>query len=365
LAKDEKTDLAILKADLKNTTVNEAQFGNSSIMRVGDWVLAIGNPFGLGGTVTAGIISARQRDIQSGPYDDYLQTDASINQGNSGGPMFNMDGQVIGINTAIFSPTGGSVGIGFAIPSDLVKPIIDQLQKYGRTRRGWLGVKIQDITEDIAKTFGLAKPAGALVSEVTPTGPAEKAGIKSGDIILAFDNKPVREMRNLPRIVAETDISKDVPIVVWRQGKRIDLTANVGELEKAEDDGLLSAHDGNSLDDETQEDPNKGVEISELGLTLNFLTDELRETFGASKDIKGAVVMDADVNSDAASKGIDVGDIIIDINQKPVTSLDMIKSEISNSIEMGKEAVLLLINRQGNIQFVAVKIKKQQEKPAE
>lgn len=352
---DEKTDLALLKADLKGEKVNVAKFGDSDVMRVGDWVIAIGNPFGLGGTVTAGIISARQRDINSGPYDDYIQTDASINRGNSGGPMFNMNGEVIGINTAIFSPTGGSVGIGFAIPSVLAEPVIDQLNKYGRTKRGWLGVKIQEVTEDIADSLGLAKPAGALVAEVTPTGPAEKAGIEAGDIILAFDNKPVREMRNLPLIVAETDIDRDVTVIVWRDGKRVTLKANIGELEKAEDEGLLAAHDGNRLDGMNggNDETSMGTEIPQLGLFLNGLNDALREEFNVGDDVNGLVVMDVDVNADAVKKGIDVGDVIVAVNQRFVKDIDTIKDMIENT---KRDAVLLQVNRQGRIQFVAVKL---------
>lgn len=357
IGRDDKTDLALLKADLKDEKVADATFGNSDAMRVGDWVLAIGNPFGLGGTVTAGIISARARDINSGPYDDYLQTDASINRGNSGGPMFNINGEVIGINTAIYSPTGGSVGIGFAIPSSLAEPIIKQLNDFGRTKRGWLGVKIQEVTDEIAESLGLAKAAGALVAELTLTGPAEKAGIKAGDIILAFDNKPVRQMRNLPRIVAETDINKDVPVVVWRNGKRITLTANIGELEKAEDNGLLATHDGNNLYDDPKSNTDTSTEIPELGLTLNILTPALRTTYDIDKSVNGLVVIDSDPNADAAKKGIDEGDIIIDVNQRPVKSIENLKSKITEAQKSGRDTVLLLVNRQGSIQFVAVKIK--------
>lgn len=355
IGSDDKTDIAVLKVDLSGEKdVTEVSFGDSDAMRVGDWVIAIGNPFGLGGTVTAGIISARQRDIQSGPYDDYLQTDASINRGNSGGPMFNMAGEVIGINTAIFSPTGGSVGIGFAVPSQMAAPIVKQLNEFGRTRRGWLGVKIQEVTDEIAESLGLAKAAGALVAEITPTGPAQKAGIQSGDVILAFDNKPVREMRHLPRIVAETDINKDVPIVVWRNGARVDLTANIGELEKAEDDGLLAAHDGNNLYDEDEQKA-EGTEIPTLGLTVNPLTDILRQTFSVEQSVNGLVIMDANPNGDAAKKGISSGDVIVDVNQKPAT-VESLEQEIESAQQAGRESILLLLNRQGSIQFVAVKL---------
>ena len=353
---DEKTDIAVLKVNLKDEDVNEAKFGDSDTMRVGDWVIAIGNPFGLGGTVTAGIISARQRDIQSGPYDDYLQTDASINRGNSGGPMFNIKGEVIGINTAIFSPTGGSVGIGFAIPSVMAEPIIKQLNEFGRTRRGWLGVKIQEVTDEIAESLSLAKAGGALVAEVTPTGPAEKSGIKAGDIILAFDNKPVREMRQLPRIVAETDINKDVEVIIWRDGKRVELSANIGELEKAEENGLLAAHDGeNIVDDEGN--GMTGTEFSELGLTVNPLTNSMRHTFSIDNSVNGLVIMDTDANGDAAKKGVSAGDVIVNINQKPAT-IETLRSEIDSAKSVNRESVLFLLNSQGSIQFVAVKLQK-------
>ena len=218
VGRDTKADLALLKIEVP-TKLPFVQFGDSDGARVGDWVIAIGNPFGLGGTVTAGIVSARARDINAGPYDDFIQTDASINKGNSGGPLFNMKGEVIGINTAIFSPSGGSIGIGFSIPSNEAKPVLADLQKYGKTRRGWLGVRIQSVTPDIAESLGLKEQKGALVAGTTPDGPAEKAGIKAGDVILTFDGKDVVDMRRLPRIVAETGIDKDVDVQLWRGGK--------------------------------------------------------------------------------------------------------------------------------------------------
>lgn len=239
VGKDDKTDLAVLQVDPGKHKLSQVPFGDSDVMRVGDWVVAIGNPFGLGGTVTAGIISARQRDIHAGPYDDFIQTDASINKGNSGGPMFNLKGEVIGINTAIYSPSGGSVGIGFAIPSDLAKPVIDQIIKYGRTRRGWMGVKIQTITDDIAQSMGLKSTQGALVADVTKDGPAEEAKIKSGDIILEFNGQKLDAMRQLPRIVAETPIGEKVPVKILRGDQIMTLSLKIGELEKAEDDGLI------------------------------------------------------------------------------------------------------------------------------
>ena len=240
LGRDEKMDLALLHIKTTHPLV-DVKFGDSDKMRVGDWVIAIGNPFGLGGTVTSGIISARARDINAGPYDDFLQTDASINRGNSGGPMFNMSGEVIGINTAIFSPSGGSVGIGFAIPSDLAQPVVEQLHKFGHTKRGWLGVRIQAMTDEIAESLGLDKRRGALVASTASDGPAARAGILPGDVVLSFDGKPVDEMRSLPRLVAEATVDKTVPLTVWRNGKEISLKVVVGELESAEDGGKVSS----------------------------------------------------------------------------------------------------------------------------
>jgi serine protease Do len=357
---DDKTDIAVLKVDLSDQKIAETSFGNSDTMRVGDWVIAIGNPFGLGGTVTAGIISARQRDIHSGPYDDYIQTDASINRGNSGGPMFNKNGEVIGINTAIYSPTGGSVGIGFAIPSSLAQSVINQLIEFGRTKRGWLGVKIQTVTDDIAESLGLKRTTGALIAEVTPTGPAEKAGFQSGDVILVFDGKPVKSMRELPRIVAETKTDKAVDVVLWRNGKRISLDVTIGELEKAEENGVLA---GNSINPEEfpESQSSNSYALNELGLKIAPVNTALRQKYDLEDSIEGLVVLDADLNSDAAKKGIGEGDVIIDINQKPVQANDEAKEIIKDSINAKRDKVLLLINSNGRITFIAVKLNNEQK----
>ena len=232
VGRDPKTDLALLKVDA-GKPLAYLEFGDSDTARVGDWVIAIGNPFGLGGTVTSGIVSARGRDIQAGPYDDFLQLDASINRGNSGGPTFDVHGRVIGINTAIFSPSGGSVGIGFAIPSTLARSVVAQLKDFGRTRRGWLGVRIQGVTPEIAESLGLRSATGALVASVTPNGPAAEAGIQAGDVILTFDGKEVNEMRRLPRVVAETGVEEQVPVKLWRRGQEQTVRVKVGELEAA------------------------------------------------------------------------------------------------------------------------------------
>ena len=230
---DRKVDLAVLKVE-SNKKLEFVKWGDSSISKVGDWVLAIGNPFGLGGTVTAGIISAKSRDIKMGQYDSFIQTDASINRGNSGGPMFNIKGEVIGINSAIFSPSGGSVGIGFAIPAEIAAPVIDQLKKFGKTKRGWLGVRIQPVTDDIAEAYGLSEPKGALVASVTSNSPSSKSGIKPGDIILEFDGKEISKSRDLPRFVASTKIGKKVQVVVWRSNKSRSFNVILGELESFE-----------------------------------------------------------------------------------------------------------------------------------
>lgn len=354
LGSDEKTDLAVLQIkpeDMKGLKLSATGFGDSDVLRVGDWVMAIGNPFGLGGTVTAGIISARKRDINSGPYDDYLQTDASINRGNSGGPMFNLQGQVIGINTAIFSPSGGSVGIGFAIPSNLASPVLNQLIKYGRTRRGWLGVRIQEVTEDIAASLELKKPHGALISSVTKDGPAEKSGIEAGDVVLSFDNRPITQMRELPRIVAETDIGKKVNVVVWRDGKNKTIKVSLGELEKAEDDGLLEQK-------EKKGPSTKGdLKIEKEGLSLSILSDELRERFNIGSDIDGVAVTDVKPGSEAATKGLISGDVIVELNQKPVNDPKRIAALIDDARDTGRKSVLLLINRDGDIRFIALRLK--------
>lgn len=349
IGRDEKTDLAVLKIDPKGKTLKAANFGNSDDIRVGDWILAIGNPFGLGGTVTAGIISARARDINSGPYDDYLQTDASINRGNSGGPMFDLDGNVIGINTAIFSPTGGSVGIGFAIPSTLAEPIIDQLIEFGRTRRGWLGVRIQTVTDEIAESLGLESARGALVASVTKGGPAEEAGIEAGDIILEFDEKPIDEMRALPRIVAETKIGTDTKVLVLNKGKEKTVTVKIGELEKAEEEGLLDTA-GTSA-------PQFGTELGSLGVSIEDLNDQRRDEYAVDDSVStGVLIVDVDPQSEAGEKGLIAGDVIVEINQTPLTDTNAAMKAVEDAQAKERSSVLLLINRGGDVRFIALKI---------
>jgi serine protease Do len=311
-------------------------------------VIAIGNPFGLGGSVTAGILSARARDINSGPYDDFLQTDASINRGNSGGPMFNMDGEVIGINTAIYSPSGGSIGIGFAIPSDLAKPVLDQLRDFGHPRRGWLGVNIQNVNDEIAESLGLDKPKGALIASVHDGGPAQVAGIQPGDVVLMFDGKPINDMKELPRDVAETPIDKTVKVMVWRKRNEVDLDVKVGELK--EDTQVAAASP-------KQEKPAAPLStVKTLGLSLANLTPELRDRYGLANDVSGVVITDIDNSGPAADKGMRAGDVVVEVAQDDVKTTDQILGKIDEAKKAGRKSVLLLVDRQGDLRFVAVKI---------
>jgi serine protease Do len=348
VGRDVKTDLALLKVEAKKP-LPSVQWGDSDQTRVGDWVLAIGNPFGLGGSVTAGILSARGRDIQSGAYDDYLQTDASINRGNSGGPMFNTAGEVIGINTAIYSPTGGSVGIGFAIPASLANPVIGQLKKYGKVRRGWLGVRIQSVTDELAESLGLDKPRGALVSSASEGGPAAKAKIEPGDVILKFDGKDITEMRRLPRIVAETPIDKSVDVTVWRKKKEVPLKVQVGELVETDQVAAATPGPGNAP-------AAPGGTVTELGLQLSGLTQPLREKFGLADDAQGVVVTDVSGTSPAGEKGVKPGDMIVEVNQEEVKTPADIAAKIKSARDAKKKSVLLLVDQKGDLRFVAVRI---------
>jgi len=350
LGRDPKTDLAVLKVN-PDKDLPAVPFGNSDQLRVGDWVMAIGNPFGLGGTVTAGIVSARGRNINSGPYDDFIQTDASINRGNSGGPLFNMDGQVVGINTAIFSPTGGSIGIGFSIPASTAVGIIDQLRNFGRTKRGWLGVRIQKVTDEIAESLGLKKARGALVAEVTKGSPAEDGKIKARDVILSFNNQPVKEMRNLPRIVAGTEIGKKVPVKVWRNGKQVTVDVSVGELE--EEQASLP-----KISDEEGEGSSDELEISSLGVKLAHVNSETRGKFKLKKSAKGVVITSVSPEGAAAEKQLKPGDVILEVGQTEISSPKEVNDKIEEARKDGRKSILLLMERQNGIGFVAVRIGK-------
>lgn len=350
IGRDDKTDLAVLKVET-DKKLPFVGFGDSDRMRVGDWVLAIGNPFGLGGTVTAGIISARSREINAGPYDDFLQTDAAINRGNSGGPMFNMDGQVIGINTAIYSPSGGSVGIGFAIPSALARGVVDQIIEFGRTKRGWLGVRIQSVTPEIAESLGLEKPEGALVAGITDGGPGAKAGIETGDVILQFDGKPITESRRLPRVVADTPVDKQVSVTVWRKGARKDLPVTLGELEAAEQSGLLASDTPDSKPDTT-----KPQELDALGVTLSALTDALKKQYSLADDQKGVVVTAVTGGSQAAEKGLKAGDVIVEVGQAEVENPGDVAKKVTEARDGGRKSVLLLVESGGDLRFIALPV---------
>ena len=352
VGRDTKTDLALLKVKA-DKPLTAANWGDSDKSRVGDWVLAIGNPFGLGGSVTAGILSARQRDINSGPYDDFLQTDAPINRGNSGGPMFNMDGQVIGINTAIYSPSGGSIGIGFAIPSTLAKAVVSELRTESdhTVHRGWLGVRIQAVTGEIAESLGLDKPRGALVASVTAKGPAEAAGLQPGDVVLSFDGKPVDDMRHLPRLVAETPVNKQVAVTVWRKRKETSLEVKVGKLDE-KDQQQANAQEGSGKKDA----PVTENVVKTLGLTLSSVTPELKDKFSLSDNAKGVVVVDVAKDSPAAAKGVRPGDLIMEAAQEEVKSPSEIGSRIADAKKSGRKSILLLVDRQGDLHFIALRL---------
>ena len=351
IGKDEKTDIAVLKVE-PTKTLKSLPFGNSEQLRVGDWVMAIGNPFGLGGTVTVGIVSARNRDINSGPYDNFIQTDASINRGNSGGPLFNMEGEVIGINTAIISPTGGSIGIGFAIPATTAVNVINQLREFGETRRGWLGVRIQEVTEEVAEGLSMDEASGALVAGVTDDGPAALAGIEAGDVILEFDGRKVKAMHELPRMVADEPIGKEVPLRILRKGEEQTLTVTLGRLEDAEQ---VAALDEAAPEAEADEPAPPPVVAGPLGLTLSDLSPALRSEFGIEEQVSGVVVPDVASDSAAAAKRVQAGDVIVEISQEPVATPADVEGRIAQLKSDGrKSALLLLANKDGDLRFVAV-----------
>ncbi len=346
VGKDPKTDVALLKINPKNKNLKAVKFGDSDDLRVGDWVMAIGNPFGFGGTVTAGIVSARGRNI-GGSYDDYIQTDASINRGNSGGPLFDMKGNVVGINTAIFSQSGGSVGIGFAVSSNLAKQVSDQLRKYGRTKRGWLGVLIQQITKEIADTLGLDNTHGALVSSATENGPAFNAGIKSGDIILKFNNIKIKNMNELPKVVAGTPVGKSVKVQIWRQGKKITLDVKLGELELAENNNIIN--NKNSKKGKIKLFPKIGFEIKQLD-------NEDIKKYKIKEFTKGVVISNVKSNSNAFKSGLREGMIIVRVGQSEVSDLNVITNAIEKAKKQKRNALLMLVNFEGSNRFVAVEI---------
>lgn len=351
---DPKTDVALLKVK-SDKKLPYVKFGDSDKTRVGDWVIAIGNPFGLGGTVTAGIISARARNINAGPFDDFFQTDASINRGNSGGPLFNLDGEVIGINTAIFSPSGGSIGIGFAAPSALAKPIIEQLKEHGRTFRGWLGVKIQMVTEEAAESLGMKRAYGALVAEITPEGPAEKAGLKVGDVITKFNGREVAEMRYLPRMVAETEIGNKVEITLLRDGKEHKVTAVLGELKEEQ------AAEAATEESQHPEKPDVPT-YSTHGMSIAEIDNALRLRFSITREITGVVVLELEGGSEAARQGMAIGDVIQQVNDVPVTDLASFKKAMASVRKAGRKHALLRVWRADTTVFITIPSEEEQKK---
>ncbi len=348
MGKDQKTDIALLRVKT-DKPLKAVKFGDSEKLRLGEWVIAIGNPFSLGGTVTAGIVSARNRDINSGPYDNYIQTDASINRGNSGGPLFNLEGEVIGVNTAIISPSGGSIGIGFAVPSKTALPVIEQLKQFGETRRGWLGVRIQQVTDEIAESLNIKPARGALVAGVDDKGPAKPAGIEPGDVIVKFDGKDIREMRDLPRVVADTPVGKQVPVQIIRKGKEETKTVMLGRLE-----------DGEKQAEAAKQDPatdNKTVVKKSLGIELSNLSDDLRKRYKIKDAVKGVVITGIDSNSPAADKRLSAGDVIVEIAQEAVASADDFQAKIDKLKKEGRKSALLLIaGADGELRFVALSL---------
>jgi serine protease Do len=351
VGKDSKSDLALLRVHSPKP-LKFVKFGDSDKLRLGEWVVAIGNPFSLGGTVTAGIVSARHRDINSGPYDNYIQTDAPINRGNSGGPLFDLNGEVIGINTAIISPSGGSIGIGFAIPSNSAIPVLDQLQKYGEARRGWLGVRIQEVTDELADSLGIGQARGALVAGVDDKGPAKPAGIEPGDVVITFDGHPVKEMRDLPRIVADTPVDKQVDVVVIRKGKQETLKVTVGRLK---DDEKVAAVDTKK----NAEPEHKSVVQKTLGLELSSLTAETRKKYKIRDTVKGVLVtgVDPGAASDVPDKHLGAGDVIVEVQYQAVGTPADLQKRVNELKSQGKKvAVLLVSNGNGETRFVALSL---------
>ncbi len=354
IGKDPKTDLALIKIEAK-TQLQPVTFGNSDKIRVGDWILAIGNPFGLGGSVTAGIVSAKSRDIESGPYDNFIQTDAAINQGNSGGPMFNMNGEVIGISSAIFSTTGASQGIGFAIPVNLADWVIEQLKKFGTVKRGWIGIKIQPNSQEIASSLGISQNQGVVVSGFTPNGPAQKAGFAAGDIILRFNGEEIDSTKNLSRMIAETPIGTNTSFEIWRNQKKLTLSVTVEQMpEEQETSKPASEDEGENIDVSSQVSDTETSTLNVVGFSVGDLALDMMTDLKSAA--KGVMVTDVLPNSDAAHKGIKVGDIIVKVDQRNVLGPQMFAEFIDEAYRENKRPVLLAIQGVDALHFVAVKL---------
>jgi len=354
IGRDPQTDLAVLRVEVPaGRTLRAARWGDSERVRIGEWVIAIGNPLGFGGTVTAGIISARNRDINQGRYDNFLQTDAPINRGNSGGPLFNMRGEVIGINTAIVSPSGGSIGIGFAIPSNLAQTVIGQLAQFGETRRGWIGVRIQAVTDEIAENIqGLGRARGAMIAGVTAGGPAAAAGIQTGDVVLRFNNRDVSEMRELPRIVAETPVGQSVPVTVFREGQERTLNVTVGRLEENEPNRQAARQPP-----QQQTPPPQPQNAPVLGMTLAGISADLRRQYRIADDVRGVVITRVAPGSAAAERGIQAGHVIVEVAQEAVSTPAEVQRRIDALRGQNRRSALVLVaNPQGEVRFVALNI---------
>src|SRR6266481_3348685 len=346
---DKKTDLAVLKFKPVKPLV-AVKFGDSDKLRLGEWVIAIGNPFSLGGTVTAGIVSARNRDINSGPYDSYIQTDAAINRGNSGGPLFNLDGEVIGVNTLIISPSGGSIGIGFAVPSKTVVGVVDQLRQFGELRRGWLGVRIQQVTDEIAESLNIKPARGALIAGVEDKGPAKPAGIEPGDVVVKFDGKDIKEPKDLSRVVADTAVGKEVEVVIIRKGAEETRKVTLGRLEDTDKVQQAAA--------KAKEEPaEKPVTQKALGLDLATLSKDLRTRYKIKDSVKGVIITGVDGASDAADKRLSAGEVVVEVAQEAVSNAADVKKRVDQLKKDGKKSILLLVsNADGELRFVALSV---------
>jgi serine protease Do len=354
VGRDPKTDVAVIRVKPAKP-LPIIVFGDSDHVRIGEWVIAIGNPFGLGGSVSLGIVSARNRDINAGPYDDYIQTDAAINKGNSGGPLIDLEGKVVGINSAIFSPTGGSVGIGFSVPSNTANSVVNQLVKFGETRRGWLGVKIQTVTPDIAESMGMDKSRGALVADVTPGSPSEKAGLQAGDVIVQFDGRTISDSKELPRVVAETEVGKEVTVKVIRDSKETEVKVTLGRLEDGEK--LVAKATGADAPPPVP----APTTVTLLGMTVSSLTEDLRGKFKTDEKVKGALITEVAKDGPAVDKGITAGDVILEAGGKAVETSADVSAAVDAATKDGKTSVLMLIakgGKTGETRFIALKLKK-------
>ncbi len=361
VGRDPKTDIALLKVE-PDTPLNPLDFASTENLRVGDWVMAIGNPFGLGGTVTVGIVSARNRNLRSGPYDNFIQTDAAINQGNSGGPLFNMGGDVVGINTAIISRSGGSVGIGFAIPAEIATAVIDQLREYGETRRGWLGVRLQKVTPELADSLSLDRPRGAFVAGVTADGPAEAAGLQTGDVVLSYNGREIDEMRELPLLVAQTESDRSVDVGIMRDGEEMTVAVTIGLLEERQARAAEPEPEPEADEEAVTDAPSPDASASDptviiLGMGLSPLTEDLRSSYDIASEVEGVVVVEVEEGSLAAEKRVSAGDVIIEVGQKAVAT----PQDVADQIEALKErnrntALLTLSSADGALRFTALRI---------